>query len=1402
MKYGAISSVRRAFNRVNGRSASERRRAMIRGTIDQSGLFDARFYRQKCGGQLSGGVDPLDHYIQHAADNRLAPNPWFDTAFYLDDNPDVAQAGLNPLFHFAQHGWRELRSPSAESYDFVWHWVMENRASASIENPMKRHCAQHMIAPDSVSVRARRPLTAEEIPLFTEACHDVLTAHQLNESALRIIGQYTVENKLWASAEEVFHALILKRPDVLDYRLSLAAAVERQGRIWQLADVLADAATQTPQNAELSFRLGDAQERMGRYAEAATSFAKALAINDDIADWHYRHGYALERAGQTLSARTAYDAARERDKKHNSANLGVGILHQNRGLWKDAATAYAATAALKPGDPELWFKLGFAYDRCYEWAKAQQAYSVALSHQFGRPYWHYRLGFVLERQGKWHEAAGAYRTGADMDTQHRSYWYYRCGYVFEKAGAFAEACSAYLLTSETNWSAFKASGAGIYAEWFPRAQTDTTPPNAITHGIAKGIASAVSEYVAGISREGQSPAVYRRASHAHAKAKMMELHGQLEAAAQTYQLALDLSADHKPAWHRDLGALLTRLGRYEDGCEAFRNSRILKRPYGIDTSRYEANKNTRALMEYCEYLETLPVRKNVVLYDSFHAISIGCNPYAIFRYIIDRPEFAGWTHIWAINDLSGIPKEYANRENVIFIPRNSDAYRRHLATAEYLINNTSFPYWFIRREEQKYLNTWHGTPLKGLGRDVKNEPMSYGNITKNFLHATHLLSPNSHTSDVMMKRFDVAGIYGGKLAETGYPRIDQVVNNDDQRKRQVLEALGLEPGKPIVLYAPTWRGALGRMQIDIDRVIADVSAMAGDDYQLVFRGHYFEESALAGMNIPITIAPHRIDTGDLLSVVDVLVTDYSSIFFDFLPSGRPIVYYAHDLEKYSEERSLYFDIADMPGTLCREIEEVRQAITRGLDQSIKSDPAYQPALTRFCPFEDGNSTQRAVEFLFFNSDEFVVDRYEDTRRSIVMYNGMFPINGITSSYLNLLRNLEGEDIQISTLYDPAKIRIDPVRVQNFGSMPENIKCIAQLGTMVRSPEEIWISAHFAAARIPESREMWDIYLRTYRREYRRLLGDARHDTFVNFEGYNFAVTHIAAGAPTDVRKVLYLHNDMIGERDVRLPYLQRIFRLYDHYDCLISVSRAICQVNQEKLRQEFNINKEKFLFCENTISPDGIKSLAEEQLDHDLKPWFGNGNTFLCLARMSPEKGQAKLIRAFSDILAEGPDAKLVILGDGPSRRDLNLLIEELGIGENVKLARARMNPFPALRSADCLVLSSDHEGQGLVLIEAMVLGKPIIATDIAASRDVLADKYGELVENSEVGLRQGMLGFLERGGRPYSFDTSEYQANAIRSFRNVVLAEGENETDISAACPTAPRRLTVATPTLHQATQ
>jgi CDP-glycerol glycerophosphotransferase len=146
-----------------------------------------------------------------------------------------------------------------------------------------------------------------------------------------------------------------------------------------------------------------------------------------------------------------------------------------------------------------------------------------------------------------------------------------------------------------------------------------------------------------------------------------------------------------------------------------------------------------------------------------------------------------------------------------------------------------------------------------------------------------------------------------------------------------------------------------------------------------------------------------------------------------------------------------------------------------------------------------------------------------------------------------------------------------------------------------------------------------------------------------------------------------------------------------------------------------------------------------------------------------------------------------VILGDGPLRQTLERLIADLDLTDCVLLAGLRSNPFPALARADCFVLSSNHEGQPMVLLEALTLKKPIVSTDILGAKFVLQDGYGILVENSVAGLLKGLQQYAENPEPGRVFEYSEYQRRAHAQFVKSALPA-----DAGIAGPSTKARLAV----------
>src|SRR5690606_37433741 len=137
----------------------------------------------------------------------------------------------------------------------------------------------------------------------------------------------------------------------------------------------------------------------------------------------------------------------------------------------------------------------------------------------------------------------------------------------------------------------------------------------------------------------------------------------------------------------------------------------------------------------------------------------------------------------------------------------TNKYFYYLTTCKYLFNNSTFPNLFTVKDEQVYINTWHGTPLKYMGFDIKGNPFVTSNVLRNFLSADFILSPNKFTTNVFKNSFKLKDIYSGTILEEGYPRIDLTVNANKPEIINELKNLNLKlEDKKIILYAPTWKG--------------------------------------------------------------------------------------------------------------------------------------------------------------------------------------------------------------------------------------------------------------------------------------------------------------------------------------------------------------------------------------------------------------------------------------------------------------------------------------------------------------------------------------------------------------------------------------------------------------------
>lgn len=1157
------------------------------------------------------------------------------------------------------------------------------------------------------------------------------------------------------AAQESLRTAVRLDPGTAKFHKALGKQLGQGAARWQEVEALEDGLALHQGDADWLVKLAGAYSEMERFSEAAELYERAVELRPKDAKLLFATGLAHAGTSAPTVAREWFGRAVAADRELSAARFGHGVFFEALRDWDSAAGAYLEQLQDKPLDAELHYRHGFANDRCYRWSLAVSSYEAAVALKPDEAYWHYRLGFAQERLHHLEEAADSYGEAIRVSQLQKPYWLFRLAYVFHEMGRYREAVESYVAA----------------ANLAPVELIFDEPGEAQPSEVHERLLSLVRQLAGSVKNKLDAKTFYDVGMDAEKLADW-------PAAAQLYRQAVQRSNDHRPGWYNRLGHALAKAGEPESACNAFRQSRIFARPYGVSEQGYLKSAAMKTVVEYVEYYESLPIAENTILYESNLGTAIDCNPLAMYENIVDDPKYSECVHVWTVasGDVQ-LPPSLLGRENVRIVVKQSDLYLRYLASAEYLINNSTFPSYFIRKDGQSYLNTWHGTPLKKMGSDVEGAALEHANVTRNLLQATHLLSPNEHTTDVLTRAFGVDQLFSGRVALTGYPRVDKTVKSSADRREAVFRALEIDPEdhKPVVLYAPTWRGTMNAKVLDAEEMAHDIEALASSpDFHLVVRAHHYTEDLLVSSDQPIAVVPRSLTTNDLLSVVDVLITDYSSVVFDFMATGRPVVLYAPDQEEYAAERGLYFDMDSLPGPVCETVEEVLAGVRSGL-AADQTHPAYAANQARFTPAEDGNAAARAIAF-FFEGDaqhEIVLSKKES---SLLFRHGMNP-NGMTASLLNLLQALDADRHALTLLIDAAGVSNDPQRYAAFKSLPENARTVGRVGRQAASVEERWILSTFNRLHSFSTEEQRQIYLGAFRREFRRLFGISVFDALVEFDGYSpFMASILLGGRSGENSSEIFLHNDMLAENRSKYPYLREMFALYGEFDGVISVSEALREVNASKLSGNFGIPQEKFGFTPNVVIPSRILERASEPVEHTISEWMsGPGKVFAISARLSPEKDHAKLLRAFKIIVEESPQTRLVMIGDGVLAGELRRLSSDLGLEDSVLFAGVQQNPFAILRRSDCFILASNHEGQPMVLLEAMVLGMPIVATDIEGNRGVLAGPDGEhglLVPNSVDGLVAGMRAYLAGTVQPATFDAELYVAGAVAKFESIVGAE------------------------------
>jgi len=363
-------------------------------------------------------------------------------------------------------------------------------------------------------------------------------------------------------------------------------------------------------------------------------------------------------------------------------------------------------------------------------------------------------------------------------------------------------------------------------------------------------------------------------------------------------------------------------------------------------------------------LRRAPLRDDLVLFDSWQGKQYSDNPRALSEELgRRRPDLR---RIWVLRDPAlQVP------DDIGVVRRWSRQYYDTLAQARWVITNEVMDRRFVKRRGSTYVQTWHGTPLKRVGFDIetlRSRDKTYlDQVARDVESWDFLVSPNRHSTEVFRRAFR----YEGPIIEAGYPRNDLLLAADrDAVARRVRRSLGIDTDRRVVLWLPTWRDHLHAQigyQFPVTLDPDAFSAALGDDHVLLVRGHHHTAANVAGLERPaVRDVTWFADVRELLLVADVLVTDYSSVMFDFAVTGRPILFFAWDLETYRDDvRGFTFDLeSQAPGPVLRSTAEVLASLQELDAVSSAYAERYAAWQRRFCALEDGHASARVLDAVF------------------------------------------------------------------------------------------------------------------------------------------------------------------------------------------------------------------------------------------------------------------------------------------------------------------------------------------------------------------------------------------------------------------------------------------------------
>lgn len=382
-------------------------------------------------------------------------------------------------------------------------------------------------------------------------------------------------------------------------------------------------------------------------------------------------------------------------------------------------------------------------------------------------------------------------------------------------------------------------------------------------------------------------------------------------------------------------------------------------------------------IRYIWYKIKYKMDDETILFEAFGGRNYTCSPKAIYEKMLSMPQFKNFKFVWAFLDTDIHDVKEDKRTTIV--KSKSKEYYKYCSIAKYWIVNSIMEESLTKKKGQVYVQCWHGTPIKKLRCDIEVDGSVLNTIKeirkRNDIDAKrfdYFISPSKYCTEKFISAFNLKKLNKENIIiEKGYPRNDFLFNKTQKDITLIKEKLKIPINKKVIFYLPTFRdnqhtsgiGYTYELQIDFDRLRKAI----GDEYVVLFSPHYFIANSIdlsKYEGFVINVARYD-EINELYLVSDIIMTDYSSVFFDFANLKRPIVFYMYDYDLYqSRLRDFYISLNELPGPITRTQEELEKCIINIETEFPKYERKYEDFNKKYNYLDDGNASERVIKEIF------------------------------------------------------------------------------------------------------------------------------------------------------------------------------------------------------------------------------------------------------------------------------------------------------------------------------------------------------------------------------------------------------------------------------------------------------